>query len=48
MVDDYKLEKLGNAKGIFVSNQYRLDDFRESLKKRETFEPNLDYVKKRD
>jgi len=47
-VEDYLLENK-KAKGIFIPNQYRLEDINKSLEKRERFEPNeKDYAETRD
>jgi len=47
-VEDYLLENK-KAKGIFIPNQYRLEDINKSLEKREHFEPNeKDYAETRD
>jgi len=47
-VEDYMLENK-KVKGIFVPNQFRLENMEESRRKREHFEPNeLEYAKTRD
>jgi hypothetical protein len=47
-VEDYMLENT-NVKGVFVPNQYRLEDIRTSYKKRDEFAPNeLTYAKSRE
>jgi len=47
-VEDY-LEKDEKAKGVFITNQYRLEDIDKSLEKRERFEPNeKEYAEKKD
>lgn len=47
-VEDYLLEGK-KVKGIFLPNQYRLNDIRKSIKEREQFAPNeLEYALKRE
>jgi hypothetical protein len=47
-VEDYLLEGK-RVKGIFVSNQYRLNDAKKSIREREQFAPNeLDYARTRE
>jgi len=47
-VDEY-WRKNKKVKGIFITNQYRLEDIRESLEKREHFEPNeKEYAENKD
>ena len=48
-VEDYLLEGMGDAKGIFVTNQYRLEDIKKSREQREHFEENeLRYARQRE
>ncbi|MCK4444499.1 MAG: hypothetical protein KAW09_08145 [Thermoplasmata archaeon] len=48
-VEDYLLEKRGDAKGIFVANQFRLGDISRNKKEREHFEENeLKYARQRE
>ena len=48
-VDDYIKEGLDvNPKGIFISNQFRLNKFPDSMAQRKLFEPNeIEYAKSR-